>query len=81
MRREKAKLVDEARQTVGQIKQMERSLADYPEDDEGDDDEEVTLPLLKCVSALKERHKAVKRRHAERYDSVKSMSIPFLSVT
>lgn len=53
---------------------MERSLADEDEYDEDDDeDNQITLPLLKCLQGLKERHKAVKRRHADRYDSVKSM--------
>jgi len=68
-------MVDECHQLISQIKQMERSMAggnnDYDYNDNNDSN--ITTPLLKCLQGLKEKHKLVKRRHAERYDSVKSM--------
>jgi protein regulator of cytokinesis 1 len=65
-------MIDECRQIILQIKQMERSLAENADYD-GDEESGITVPLLRCLQGLKERHKMVKRRHAERYDSVKSM--------
>lgn len=77
--------MDECRQLISQIKQMERSLAGNDDendhdnkrnDDHDNDDDEfcITVPLLKCLQGLKEKHKLVKRRHAERYDSIQSTS-------
>jgi protein regulator of cytokinesis 1 len=68
-------MLDECHQLISQIKQMERSLADSADYDDDEDDEEfsITAPLLKCLQGLKEKHKTVKKRHAERYDSVKSV--------
>jgi len=72
--REKGKMVQDCQQILAHIRQMERSLADEDEyDEEEDADSQITLPLLICLQGLKERHKAVKRRHADRYDSVKSV--------
>jgi protein regulator of cytokinesis 1 len=50
---------------------MERSMADDEYEEEEDEDHQITLPLLKCLQGLKERHKAAKKRYADRYDSVK----------
>ncbi|KAF8534289.1 microtubule associated protein-domain-containing protein [Trichophaea hybrida] len=71
---EKTKMVDECHQLISQIKQMERSLAGGDDDyDNYNEDSNITTPLLKCLQGLKEKHKIVKRRHAERYDSVKKL--------
>jgi protein regulator of cytokinesis 1 len=71
--REKSKLVEECRQLIFQTKQMERSLSDSDvEHDHDEDEDQITAPLSKCLQSLKEKHKLVKRRHAERYESIKS---------
>jgi protein regulator of cytokinesis 1 len=67
-------VVEECHQLISQIKEMERSMADGDaEFDDDDDDFKVTMPLMKCLNGLKERHKLIKRHHAERYDAIKSM--------
>lgn len=61
---------------------MERSLAD--EDHEIDERRfRISAPLMQCLKDLKEKHSVVKRRHAERYESIKSTVphwTPYLNV-
>jgi len=65
-------MIQECQQILAQTRQMERSMADDDEyEEEEDEDHQITAPLLKCLQGLKERHKAVKKRYADRYDSVK----------
>ncbi|KAI5816290.1 microtubule associated protein-domain-containing protein, partial [Pyronema omphalodes] len=69
---EKTKMYNECQHIITQIKQMERSIKGT--DGYHDDDEfAITTPLLNCLQGLKERHKSVKRRHAERYEQVKKL--------
>lgn len=70
--REKNALIDDCQKAIAQMQQMERSLSGEDDDAADDTSLRVTLPLTKCLSGLKERQKGVKRRHAERYDSIKS---------
>jgi protein regulator of cytokinesis 1 len=68
-------MYNECQHIITQIKQMERSLKGA--DGYHDDDEfAITTPLLKCLQGLKEKHKSVKRHHAERYEQVKSRHPP-----
>ena len=76
---EKKQMVDEAQQMITTIRQMEASLDDSkPRRDYHSDEDElkVTFPLQRCLQVLKERHIQVSRLHRERYEQVKSMTLP-----
>lgn len=68
-------MVEEAQRLIKTIKQMEASLDDekangqYELDDE---DLQVTYPLNRCLSFLKEKHAAISKLHRERFEQVKS---------
>ncbi|TGZ80605.1 hypothetical protein EX30DRAFT_372226 [Ascodesmis nigricans] len=70
--REKNDLVNQCHDIITQICQMERSLAD----NENEIDERrfrITSPLMQCLQDLQEKQSVVKRRHAERYESIKQL--------
>ena len=74
-KREKAELTDEAHRIIKVIKQMEASLDDRATDDQyqhEDNDLKVTVPLMRCLQTLKEKHNTVAKIHRERYEQVKS---------
>ena len=58
---------------------MEASLEDrssinsYQLDDK---DLKITVPLNRCLQNLKEKHNAIAKIHRERFEQVKSKSIP-----
>ena len=75
--REKAELTDEAHRIIKVIKQMEASLDDRATNDQYQNEEtdlKVTVPLIRCLQTLKEKHNTVAKIHRERYEQVKSES-------
>lgn len=72
---DKTKIADECRQLKSQIKQLQHSLGDIVDYDNDDEESSINVPLLKCLQGLKEKHKMVKKRHAERYDSIKKLAL------
>lgn len=54
------------------MKQMEQSLAENKNLRRNSNDGRITTPLTTCLRELKEEHDVLKKRHTERYDSVKS---------
>ena len=80
--REKAELTDEAHRIIKVIKQMEASLEDHANNDQyqhEDNDLKVTIPLMRCLQILKEKHNTVAKIHRERYEQVKSESYSEIS--
>lgn len=74
---EKKELVDEAKQIISAIRQMEASLDDSKHRNYQDDDEiKITYPLIRCLQVLKEKHTQIYRLHKERFEQVKSMRCP-----
>lgn len=56
---------------------MEASLDDRATNDQyqhEDNDLKVTVPLMRCLQTLKEKHNTVAKIHRERYEQVKSES-------
>ena len=54
---------------------MEASLEDHkpnPDYPLEDEDLKVTIPLLRCIKGLKEKHNAIAKIHRERFEQVKS---------
>ena len=54
---------------------MEVSLEDPKLNEEypiGDDALQVTIPLTRCLKALKEKYNAIAKLHRDRFDQVKS---------
>ena len=68
---EKNELIGRAQQIITIIRQLEASLDDAPRD-AGNDDLQITIPLLDCLRTLEEKHAAIARLHAERFEEVKS---------
>ena len=72
---EKTGLTEEAHRIIKSIRQMEASLEDdkvitsYRSEDE---DIKVTVPLIRCLQSLKERHNTMAKLHRERFEQVKS---------
>lgn len=75
LRSEKTGLTEEAHRIIKSIRQMEASLEDdkvitsYRSEDE---DIKVTVPLIRCLQGLKERHNTMAKLHRERFEQVKS---------
>lgn len=75
LHREKTGLTEEAHRIIKSIRQMEASLEDdkvitsYRSEDE---DIKVTVPLIRCLQSLKERHNTMAKLHRERFEQVKS---------
>ena len=74
---EKNEMTEEAQRIITTIKQMDVSIngpKDQHEYEPEDDDLRVTIPLIPCLQALKEKHLQVSRIHKERFEQVKSKS-------
>ena len=71
-------MIAEAEHLINTIKQMEIALDDQKANGhfELDDDLQITFPLNRCIVSLKEKYSAISRLHRERYEQVKSLSIP-----
>ena len=72
-------MTDEAQNLIKAIKQMESSLDDSQTNGQyelGHGDLRVTYPLNHCLNILKEKYNTVSKLHRERFEQVKSESIP-----
>ncbi|KAI0191222.1 microtubule associated protein-domain-containing protein [Xylaria flabelliformis] len=71
---EKKGMVDEAERIITLIRQMETSLDDTKaQHSPGDDDLQVTFPLIQCLKVLKEKHTQISKLHRERFEQVKKL--------
>ncbi|RDA87278.1 hypothetical protein CP532_1346 [Ophiocordyceps camponoti-leonardi (nom. inval.)] len=78
---EKKQMVDQAKNTIALIRQMELSLHGPnatammgPDDDDDDDDDlQVTYPLTRCLQMLRDKHAHVSRLHRERFEQIKKL--------
>lgn len=71
---EKKEMVDEAKNIITTIRQMEASLDDTKHRREKDEDDfAITYPLNRCLQTLKEKHIQISRLHKERFEQVRSM--------
>lgn len=73
---EKNGITEEAHQIIKAIKQMEVSLEDQQCTDKyqpNGQDLKVTVPLLRCLQTLKEKHHNIAKVHRERFEQVQSM--------
>ncbi|KAI0024902.1 microtubule associated protein-domain-containing protein [Xylariomycetidae sp. FL0641] len=73
---EKNELIDEAEHIITRIRQMEASLDNTTSQRShrsGGDDLEVTYPLARCITFLKEKHMQVSKLHRERAEQVKKL--------
>ncbi|KAF8473994.1 microtubule associated protein-domain-containing protein [Kalaharituber pfeilii] len=68
--KEKERLVEECTSLIQSIRQMEKSIDSYADDQTL----RITLPLVRCRQQLQERLKVTTRRHAERFEQVKELS-------
>jgi hypothetical protein len=75
---EKNELTEEGHRIIQAIKQMEASLEDGNTLNEraGSSDLQITFPLAQCLQTLKQKHTALSKLHRERFEQVKSASIP-----
>jgi Ase1/PRC1/MAP65 family protein len=72
-------MTEEAHRIITTIKQMEISLDDTKgrhEYEAEDEDLKVYYPLTRCLQGLKEKHLQISKIHKERFEQVKSKSIP-----
>jgi protein regulator of cytokinesis 1 len=74
-------MIAEAEHLINTIKQMEVALDDQKANGQYElgNDLQVTFPLNRCIITLKEKYSAISRLHRERYEQVKSSSIPIVS--
>lgn len=78
---EKKQMIQEAKNTITTIRQMEASLEDpkprrsYRSNDD-EDGLSISYPLTACLQALKEKHAQVNRSHKERFEQIRSMFLP-----
>lgn len=66
---------EEAYSLITAMQQMERSLADERANGQfhlDRDELQVTYPLNRCLVSLREKHNAISKLHAERFEQVKS---------
>lgn len=72
---EKKEMMDEAKEIITTIRQMESSLDDSKQRSNFSDDGEfkITYPLNKCLQNLKEQHTQISRLHKERFEQVKKL--------
>ncbi|OTB00122.1 hypothetical protein M426DRAFT_15772 [Hypoxylon sp. CI-4A] len=73
---EKKEMVEEAQQIITLIRQMEASLegSRSKHSYSGEEDElQVTYPLTKCLTVLREKHKHISKLHRERFEQVKKL--------
>lgn len=69
---EKDHLKEECCKLIASIRQMEQSLD--RKSGNSDTNDQPTTPLLKCLRGLKEKHENVKKRHTERYETIRELS-------
>lgn len=80
---EKHELTEEAHRLAKTIQQMEASLDDAKPDHAYEVDNlntMITFPLNKCIQGLKEKYNVVHRLHKERFEQVKSKTLPLPSL-
>lgn len=68
-------MLEEAQHLTATIQQLETSLVDEKANGQyhlDDNELQVTYPLNRCLSYLKEKHNAMIKLHRERYEQVKS---------
>ncbi|KAL7626346.1 Microtubule bundling protein [Parahypoxylon ruwenzoriense] len=72
---EKKDMVEEAERMITLIRQMEASLdGSRKHSYHGDDDNlQITYPLTRCLTALKEKHAQISKLHRERFEQVKKL--------
>ncbi|BCR90487.1 putative microtubule associated protein (Ase1) [Aspergillus chevalieri] len=73
---EKAEMEEEAYSLITAMQQMERSLADERANGQfhlDRDELQVTYPLNRCLVSLREKHNAISKLHAERFEQVKKL--------
>ncbi|KAL1969726.1 hypothetical protein VTN77DRAFT_8279 [Rasamsonia byssochlamydoides] len=73
---EKNQMVEEAQRLIKTIKQMEASLDDEKANGQfelDDEDLQVTFPLNRCLSFLKEKYTTVSKLHRERFEQVRKL--------
>ncbi|KAI1327879.1 microtubule associated protein-domain-containing protein [Xylariaceae sp. FL0255] len=71
---EKNEMVVEAERIITLIRQMEISLDDTRTQRNLDDDDlQVTFPLTRCLTVLKEKHMQISKLHRERFEQVKKL--------
>jgi Ase1/PRC1/MAP65 family protein len=76
-RSEKHELTEECHRLAKTIAQMEVSLDDIKPANSFDENTiQVTYPLKRCLQGLKEKYNVVNKLHRERYEQVKSTSLP-----
>lgn len=72
---EKSELTEEAHRMIKTIKQMDASLEDRAPNSAyqlEDKELKVTVPLIRCLQGLKEKHNTIAKIHRERFEQVKS---------
>ena len=77
-RSEKNDLTEEANRIIKTIRQMETSLEDQSPHNVyelKDKELKVTVPLMRCLQSLKEKHNAIAKIHRERFEQVKSKDL------
>lgn len=75
---EKKEMMDEARNIIITIRQMEASLDGSKQFRRGSAEHEefpITYPLIRCLQGLQEKHGKISRLHKERFEQVKSESV------
>ncbi|KAI1085853.1 microtubule associated protein-domain-containing protein [Whalleya microplaca] len=73
---EKKDMVDEAERIITRIRQMEASLDDSRSQHSyqaENDDLQVTFPLTRCLTVLKDKHTQISKLHRERFEQVKKL--------
>ena len=66
MNREKEQLAEECTSLISSIRQMQKSVDEYADDQSL----RITLPLVKCRQELREKMKMTKKMHAERFEEI-----------
>lgn len=71
-------MTEEAERLIRTIRQMKAALDDNKPNPnyERDDGLELTYPLTRCLKELKEKHSSVSKLHRERFEQVRSTSLP-----
>jgi protein regulator of cytokinesis 1 len=72
---EKNEMAEDAQRIITTIKQMDVSLngpKDRHEYEAEDEELKITVPLIPCLQALKEKHTQISKIHKERFEQVKS---------
>ncbi|PGH02021.1 hypothetical protein AJ79_07759 [Helicocarpus griseus UAMH5409] len=72
---EKNDMIDEAKETIQLIKQMEASLDDVTKSNHNinDGDLKITFPLNRCLKVLKDKYLTISKLHRERFEQIKKL--------